>query len=234
MAYVKTFIPNEADDLHCLQACHRMLIESLVGSRPTLEDSERATGFREGWPTWQFALLRDLADRGYPVVDIEQFSVDHFLAAPEAAIAAQVGDAVVARQILNTMDVPLEVERLRNCRYHDLIRFVNKAPSMADLRSALSHHAYALCNVNGNVLHDKVGYVGHLVIVQEVGDDWCSLQDPGLPPGPDMKVSLAKFLEAWHYPKATMANVYAVFPSRAAWIGFVKSVNVSSIPAVDQ
>jgi hypothetical protein len=47
MPKIKSFIPNSADNLHCLQACY-----ALFDTAMTAEDAEEPTFFREGYQTW--------------------------------------------------------------------------------------------------------------------------------------------------------------------------------------
>lgn len=211
---VREFIPNDPDDLHCIQACYRMVVHTLEGELLSSEAADRDTGFKPGWPTWQFATLRSLGERGLWVIDCENFSVWDFVEDPERSIEKQVGDPSVAAKVLSDMDTGLEVERLKSCMDHPRVSFVQRAPALGDVAEVLQAGGLPICNVNSKTLAGEEGYMGHFVIVQELDPrtDKVVLQDPGLPPLRDYSVSVERFRTAWMYPGPDMANFYAVFP----------------------
>jgi len=203
------FTPNEPDDLHCLQSAIRMTWEGLFGKTLSLRDAERVTNFQAGLQTWPFAAMLSLADAGATVVNIEDFDPHGFIADPAAELQRQtLGDEKVVAHILAVSDADAEIEIVKKCLAHPLVRFENRSPRLPDLITAAQAPATAvICNVNYRALVSRAGYNGHFVIVDSADEQEVHFQDPGLPPLENHHVATETFLAAWAPPKANMANL---------------------------
>lgn len=226
------FVPNQSDNLHCLQACYIMTRDALGLVPCSMEIAERSTGFFPGRPTWQFKMLSALADDGFWCTDAEPFNPIDFVTDPVATIQKQVGDEAVAAEVLGAMDVDVEVRNLSRCLdKDDQISFINTAPVLADVQQILDLGGVALCNLNIRVLHEEEGYEGSMVLVEETAEkEHLVIQDPGLPPKPNAIVRTSQFEAAWRYPSPSMANVIGVFSDSSVWLEFNSSLKLRKDP----
>ncbi|MGJ3261594.1 MAG: hypothetical protein ACFE0R_00020 [Salinarimonas sp.] len=207
---IKAFYPNEADDLHCLQASVRMVYESLTGNSMTVEEAEQFTGFKTGEQTWPFDMMLGFAGAGFNVVNIEVIDNELFARDPRAAAVAEFGEEMWAH-FERVSDIERAQESARKCVEHPRIRFERKIPTPADLRAEILAGKFAICNVNYRELADQSGYNGHFVVVEDVAEDGkVVLQNPGLPPIENQAVTLEKFVKAWYFPNERAGNIIAV------------------------
>ena len=206
-----TFIPNEPDDLHCLQASVRMAWQGLTGSELSAEEAERLTGFVSAQQSWPFAAMLGLAERGLWIHYVEDFDPHGFTGDPESEIRRQSGDEEVVRHILEVSDVQQERARVQRCVEHPRITFDRRVPTLDDLGAAVNRQATGIiCNVNYKALVGDDGYTGHFVLVDRIVEEGLRLQNPGLPPIPCQLVDIDRFCGAWKHPKETMGNALIV------------------------
>lgn len=210
---VKNFIANLDDDNHCLQASYIMLVEAITGVRLTMDDADAASGFAEGVPTWPFQMFLSLADLGLGVVDYELFDAVTFADDAYAALYQQTHDDAITREMLSSLNVPLEQARVKKCLTSPAVKFVQARPSLDDISLVHELGGLVVCNVNSKALKGEDGYLGHMVVVDEVTPDTVVLQDPGLPPVANLRVTRARFNSGWLYPSDDMANIIGVFPT---------------------
>lgn len=205
------FIPNDDDNLHCLQSCYAMINNAIFNEKLTAIDAERNTNFRKDFPTWQFKALQSFAEKGLKVKDIENFPIELFLNDPVAAVKQQYNDQKVIDYIISASDFDTEVQTVKSALATGNVEFVTRIPTLKDIEFYLKDDWYIFCNVNYWMLEgDSDKYVGHFVIIQEIFDDHLVLQNPGLPPIENQKVSLTNFEKAWNYPDANAANLIVV------------------------
>lgn len=205
-----TFVPNDADDLHCLQAVVRMLWQGLFGDELSARNADRVTNFKSGLQTWPFAAMLALADRGTFVSNVEDFDVKQFVADPTAELRRQCrGNEEVVQHILKVSDTQAEIEMARRCLEHPSIRFDQRVPNFDDLaRTACSQATGVICNINYRAMVGEPGYNGHFILVDSIGDDDdVRIQDPGLPPLADHVVDKETFVRAWGGPDSGLPNM---------------------------
>jgi hypothetical protein len=207
--YHYTFVPNETDDLHCLQSTIRMVWEGLFGEPLTLTDAEKLTNFRAGQQTWPFAAMLAMADAGATVTNVEDFDPRLFIRDPAAELRRQCNqNEELVLHILQVSDADAEVQIVKRCLEHPRVEFDARPPSLTDLIEAVSNQGTAvICNVNYRALVNQSGYNGHFVLVESADQRTVRLQDPGLPPLEAHEVEAATFLNAWTLPDPKLANM---------------------------
>jgi hypothetical protein len=210
LSHAYTFIPNDPDDLHCLQSTVRMGWEGLFGTALSHDEAERVTNFEPGRQTWPFAAMLAVGDAGAYVVNVEDFDTENFIADPATELRRQTGDEAVVEHILAVSDAGAEVEIVKACLAHPKVRFENRQPGLPDLIAATQAPSTAvICNVNYRALVGRPGYNGHFVLVDSASPEAVAFQDPGLPPLKNHKVDAQTFLAAWAPPVSNMANMIA-------------------------
>ncbi|MES2225667.1 MAG: hypothetical protein V4480_02555 [Patescibacteria group bacterium] len=197
-------------DTRCVQAAFRMVVETLTGKDPGAEAADQMTGYIEGRGTWQFKMLLAFASYGFEVVDYEKMNVRHFVADPEGAIRAQVGDEESAQGILMETDLLSEKEALKGCLELPQIQFIESIPSFEDLEQEVKLGKLALVNVNLRMLQNTEGREGHMLIVEEITDDEVIVDDPGPDGGLRIAIGRSLFRRAWTSPSEAMANFISV------------------------
>lgn len=204
-----SFVPNQADDLHCYQSAVRMVWEGLFGHPLSGADADRLTKFRAGQQTWPFSGMLALAEAGATVTNIEDFDPQAFITDPAMEIQRQSnGNEEIVAHVLNVSDVTQETDIVRRCLDHPRIVFDARNPSFSDLKHAVaSSSTGVICNVNYRALVGKTGYNGHFVVIESVTNDSVRLHDPGLPPLEAYEVSTAVFTSAWAAPDQGPANL---------------------------
>jgi hypothetical protein len=207
--YAYTFVPNEADDLHCLQSAIRMVWEGLFGEPLSAAEAELLTNFRAGRQTWPFAAMLALADAGATVTNVEDFDPKLFMTDPAAELRRQSnGNEELVTHILQVSDADSEVEMVKRCLENPRVAFDARSPGFIDLIGAVRAQGTAvICNVNYRALVNQPGYNGHFVLVESADQGAVVLQDPGLPPLKAHKVEAETFVSAWASPDPGLANM---------------------------
>lgn len=205
------FIPNEKDNLHCIQACYAMVNNLLFDEELTAVEVEKATNFRESFPTWQFGAIRSFAKRGLKVKSIENFPIEGFLGNPSEAIKTQFKDEDVVNSIISVTDFELELSTIREALGTKNVQFEQRIPNLKDIEVLLSEGWELICNVNYWLLQGiKDKYAGHFVVIKEINNENIILNNPGLPPIENQIVMIEDFLCAWNFPNENAANLIAV------------------------
>ena len=207
---VKTFIENETDDLHCLQSCVRMVVNSAEHAAMSLEESEAFTGFVLGQQTWPFDTLLSFAERGYHVKNIEIIDNAHFANDAKEAVTKEFGEDLWVH-FNKVSDVKRAQASAKLCLEASNIEMIKKIPNITDLSELLSDNYFIICNVNAKTLDGLEGYNGHFVIVEHIDflSESVELQNPGLPPKKNQRIKLSRFLDAWNFPSERAANIMA-------------------------
>ena len=211
------FIPNENDNLHCLQSCFAMINNRVFNENMTAVEAEEFTNFKKGFPTWQFGAILSFAKKGLIVKDIENFQIDLFLKDPVEAVKNQFKSKEVVDYIIKSSDLDNEIKILQQTIATGNVEFIKNIPGMENIKTYLAEGWFVFCNVNYWLLQGIEGkYDGHFVIIDEINEDYITLQNPGLPPMPNQKVTYKNFFNAWNYPDKNAANLIVVKKRPAA------------------
>lgn len=189
------FYPNKSDDLHCSQAVIRMILKHFLPEKKfSWDEIDKLTGFKKGLWTWDLKSSIELAKMGFNVYDKALFDYERFSKEKGQYLIERYGKEVGEAQIKNS-DILSETKRIRE--YLKLVKTDNTIATLRDIKRLLKDGYLVVCNVNSRVLANKKGYVGHFVLVFDVGDNKILLHDPGLPPKPNRKVPVSIFQKAW-------------------------------------
>jgi hypothetical protein len=205
-----SFVPNEADELHCFQACWIMATEHLSREKVTMPEAEKVTSFIEGRPTWQYSGIMGWVKRGFYVRVIESLDTSSFVKDPVESLKQYVGDDATVEAIVEVSDFELEARMAKECLESHSVLFDRKTPDLQDISSYCNGSDVVMANVNYWTLLGEDKYAGHYVIIEDVLDNEVLLQNPGPPPIEDQIVTKEKFISAWHYPNSNLANCLVV------------------------
>lgn len=202
------FISNTSSDKQCLQASYAMIRQYFDPKLDIAwEDWAEITGYLPGKGTWSMAGLMWFKDHGYDVVHIGQFDYGRFAADGATYLVKSLGEEVAKWEIDN-MD--LKIEQARAIRFLSSNVWVQRPPTIDDIRNYLDDGYLVKCLVNLNALNGAPGYLGHAVVVKGYTDAAVILHDPGLPAQPNRHVEIVHFLRAWTDPESHSEKMDAV------------------------
>jgi len=205
---IKTFVSNEHDDLHCLQACVRMIIDTAENKMLSVREVEEFTGFVSGLQTWPYQTMLSFADRGYYIENIEAMDHREFANDPRSCVIKEYGEEMW-EHFLNVSDVEKAQNDAKRCVSHERIKLINRIPDL-ELIKKYTGNSFQIINLNAKRLRNIEGYNGHFILLESIIDNKVYIQNPGLPPVKNQEVDINDFIGAWHCPNARAANVMVV------------------------
>jgi len=191
------FYGNTEDNTHCNQAGMKMVLGYYFPEEEYSWDNlEIITGKREGKWTWPMKGWLYLAKKGLTVTYYGTFDYERFVKEGAEYLIDRYGEEVGSAQIENS-EIEYEINTTKEML--PLIQQVKVIPKIENLERFISEDKLLLINVNYYPLYGKKGYAGHFVLVYGIDDEYVYLQDPGLPPNPNAKISKNNFEKAWAY-----------------------------------
>jgi hypothetical protein len=167
------------------------------------ETLDKLTGKKKNLWTWPLYAMARLTEKGFDVVNIEDFDYVRLSKEGEPYIIERFGKEVGTEQIKNS-DISYETKNaepfLKQCHFEQRI------PDLKDINKLLKNGYLLICNVNSCTLNDIEGYSGHFVVVYEIDNAHLTVHDPGLPPHESRKVDHNKFIMSWAYPSEREKN----------------------------
>lgn len=204
-------IPNDADNLHCLQACFVMLWATLTGEHFSMLNAEEYTGFRPGVETWPYAMIAWLAEHGCEVVHIEALDAVSFVSSPREELVRIGAPLETSDYYLEITDIEAERDRISRALSTRHATFDVRVPEIADIRKGLTGGWVPLLAVDYGTLegHSK-GIEGHMVMVTASTANSLVIQDPGPPVHWDWALSDERIISALRYPAESSGAVTLV------------------------
>ncbi len=195
------FVSNTNDDLHCYQACYKMIYDFFTGNNITIKEAELATGFILGKQTWPYQGMIGFADSNLPVISIEDFPIEHFINNPYEALKIYTNENMLAvDDIMKNSDISEAQRSIKKYMCHENITVENRIPEFYDIESLIKDSYMIITNVNSRILNDKDGYCGHFIIIDSFYSEGVVVHNPGLPPYYAQKVPYEKFNRSWMFP----------------------------------
>lgn len=201
------FFSNEADNMHCFQACFKMVLKYFLPDREfTKKDLEKITAFSEKLLTWQLAGVLWMKDKGFEIKNIEIFDYAAFAKDGEEYLLEEFGKEVGRAQIENSN---IKQEQILTTTYIQKIKIEKRIPTVKDIKSLLQNDYLIICTINSAILVNKPHYSSHSVVVKGFNDKDFIIHDPGLPPLENRYVGFELFEKAWAYPNEKAKNILA-------------------------
>jgi hypothetical protein len=222
------FVSNTPDDKQCLQAAYSMIRQYFQPDLKIAPDEWASlTGFVPEKGTWSMAGLMWFKDHGYEVVHMGTFDYGAFAEFGGAYLIEALGEEIGNWEIKYT---DLVVEQARAVRFLESNIWVQRAPTLDDIRQFLRDGYLVKGLVNLNTLNGKMGYLGHAVVVKGFTDTEFIIHDPGLPARPNRHVRIEKFADAWIDPVRNSQKLDAIRPQLR--VAKPKVSNTNDEPAV--
>lgn len=173
----------------------------------TYDELDNISGKLPGKWTWPTASMLWMIEQGLEIKLIEEFDYKAFVDRGGDYLIERFGEEVGRAQIAMS-DIEREREIAR--RFVKRVPIEYRVPLVDDLLIEIKRGAVVVVNLNAAALHGHRGYSGHFVVICDVREDLIRLHDPGLPPNPNLDVSINRFNCAWGYPTERDKNLLAV------------------------
>jgi len=201
------FYANTPDDTHCFQAALKMVLKYFLPQQEfNFEQLDKMTAKVEGKWTWQMAGLLWMKKNGFDVLDFENFNYTEFINRGGDFLLEEYGEDI-GRIMIDNSIISQEFEYAKQLLQE--ISIQTGKISIQDIERVLQKKYVPICLINAQALNGKKGYVGHFVVVKGIENNNLILQDPGLPPIENRKVSFEDFGKAWAYPTEKEKNIIA-------------------------
>jgi hypothetical protein len=165
------------------------------------------TGKKEGLWTWPLYGMIRLKEKGFDIINMEDFDYEKFINLGKQYILERFGKEVGTAQIKNS-DIPYEINNAKI--YQKNFDFPPCIPTFDDIKKLLDEGYLIITNVNSKALNGIDGYIGHFVLIYNLDEKNLFIHDPGLPPFKARKVSHDRFTKAWAYPSEKEKNLIAL------------------------
>lgn len=204
------FYQNTKDNTHCMQAVLKSVLKFYSPKRNySFKYLDRVTAHKKGLWTWNSALLVFLAERGFQVINIENFNYRKFSQAGEEYLRKTWSKEVFETQ-KKFSDFQNEQRLAGKLVSNKNIQLEQRPAILRDLFRLFREGYIILCGINPYVLDHQKGYAGHIVILLDIDKNSVTFHDPGLPPQKRHKASLHLFFRAMGYPTKSSAALIAV------------------------
>jgi ABC-type bacteriocin/lantibiotic exporter with double-glycine peptidase domain len=191
------FFGNLPDDVHCMQACMKMILKYYFPNRDfSFKQIDKLIGLEERrlWsnPVQAAVVLHDLGlkVKFYTACDVKQF-----LKEGAFYIKKNYKDW---KTILSHLDVNLVLRFTQKALERGLLE--SKKLSWDTTESFFKKGNLIMLVINTNVFKDRKGYAGHFVLLTNIGKQFVEFHDPGLPPIPNRREDKRKFIQSWYDP----------------------------------
>lgn len=183
------FYPNHDDDMHCMVAVYRSVIQFFTRKRLTWEQADELVGYQSGRAAWSLRALTTLAAMGFDIRTVENFDYRAYAARGEAYLKEFYPPQELEWQFAhsNILEIkPLIPQFLKT------VQWEQRRPSLKDIDNMLAEGRLVSVTLNSCVLNNVPGYACHAVLILDVEDDTYTIHDPGLPPRPERRVTRQK------------------------------------------
>lgn len=182
----------------CVPAVLAMVLGYFMPERTFAKaEIEQMCGYIPGKATWKTQLLLSLDELGFLTWWIEDFDHHKFVANPEGYLATILDKEALDWQVKNS-DLPKEAERMR--QYLDRgLPLKQRKGTRQDIKDFLDDGWLVMLEVNENVIADKPGYLGHVVLVIGYDDKNVTIHNPDGNNGnkPNQVISWKLLEKAW-------------------------------------
>lgn len=190
------FYANLPDDLHCSQACIRMVCEAL-GKPLSWDEADVLTGFRPGFYTWPPKSIVGL-NRLFPGTRyLTDFDYECFLKKGRAYLLEYYhGDTAWVDDQEKHASPQFQQEHLEAKEMLEAELLVKENLTAVTLKDAVEKNLL-IAFVHFGLLHGVDNNAGHAIFIYHVEGDEILFHDPGLPPRPAQRVSIDHFMKAY-------------------------------------
>lgn len=210
MNRVPPFVPNSADDTHCVNAVFRMVFQYFFDQDFSWAEIDKLSHAVAGKGTWTFPISTELARRGLDVTNIEPTDYRRLFAEGESYLREVYGEKT-AQYYLERSNIASVIPLIPE--FLELVHHKTRKATEEEIRTFLADGCLVGAEVNSALLNDYAGFNLHFVLLYDAEGDDILLHDPGLPAMASRRVSGSLFHEAFCYPGGSQA--IDVFRTRA-------------------
>jgi hypothetical protein len=205
---IPVFRTNTPDDLHCVEACVAMILETVDPAKTySLEDLARIAGKIKGGWTWPMRLIVWLADQGFEIISEVGFDYPAFAADGALYLERAFGNEVARTQVAHA---DIDAERKAVPAFLERIKPRKTIPTLARLRELLEQGYFLMCNINSRIIHGQPGYSGHAILIYRIEGNQIYAHDPGLPAARAKQIPIDLFERAWAFPNEEAKGLLAI------------------------
>lgn len=209
------FNKNEADQIHCLQACLKSILEYFEPDGDWGFDKlDKLTGFREGMLTWPMKGHLEIAKMGYDTVVFDSMDFAYFAARPHECMVELYGEAS-ADLYQKKSDIPQAVIDARNLVEQSNADLRTDLPNRQNLEALLEDGYLCICHVDQAIIRGSEDQGDHFILVFDADQSGVTAHNPGPPPEADQKLSWKIFETAWASPTDGSKTIWAIKPKNA-------------------
>lgn len=204
------FYKNTKDDMHCFQACLKMILKYYFPRKNySYRELDKLSGHKKGKLTWQGASLLALSRLGLEVVNMENLDYRQFAKRGESYLKLIWSEEVFGVQSKHS-NLAYEQRIAGRLIKNKRISLVNKVVGISDIEKFFKKKFLVLVAVNSSVFLGQRGYRPHMVFISDVDKKTLTFHDPGLPPMENRKVGRALFKRAISPPWREDTNLIAI------------------------
>jgi len=205
-----SFFSNTKDDLHCVQAVLKSVLKYYFPKENySFKQLDEITAHKKGRWTWRNAMLLYLSNRGLEVIEMVDFDSKKF-AKEGRAFLKRVWPKEVFEIQDQYSDFDQEQMLTKELLKEKRVKLEIRVPLLSDMRKLFKKDYLLMTSINPCVINHQDGYRSHFVLITDIGKDYVTYHDPGIPPMPHRKIPLKLFLKAMGYPKRCDAALYAI------------------------
>lgn len=188
------FYPNTPDNMHCSQAVFRSLFKYFFDEELSWEEIDKITKAIPGRGSWTMAAYIELANRDVEVVNIEEFDYQRFYNERVEYLKEIYND--------DAIKYTLEKSNLLSVRddipeFLQKVKRIKRKATIKDFDKLLDNGYLVGTVLNSRVLNEKEGFSLHYVLIKEKEGNKYIINDPGLPPVENRKVTKDQLLQAF-------------------------------------
>jgi hypothetical protein len=199
MNHTPPFVANSADNLHCANAVFRMVHQYFFGHDFAWKQIDNITHAIRGKATWTFVADTWLAKKGLKVINIESTDYEKLYRDGVSHLSDVVGKEN-AHYYLTRSNVASVIPLIP--QFLTYVQHETRRATTDDIVSNLKKGNLVGAEVNSRILNHGKGFDLHLVLLYKFSNNYFFLHDPGLPPHPARRVSVANFAQCFSYPGA--------------------------------
>lgn len=178
---VPPFVQNHEDNMHCLLACYRMLMQHLWKRDMTWEQIEAFTGYHDYKAPWTVRSLVQFHRMGLDIKMIEPFDYKRYVEEKESYLQ-EIFDAKQLEWFAENSTLDETLPYL--AEFFERIDYTCRQPELSDIDNFLEEGHLVTVTVNSRALNGKEGFVSHVVLIYgKQGENYLA-HDPGPKPHP--------------------------------------------------
>jgi len=204
------FFPNTPDDTHCFQACLKSILKFYFPKKEySFSYLDRVTAHKKGKWTWDTAGLLFLQKKGFSVTSIADFSYKKFIKNGEKYLKEIWTEEIFYTQ-KKFSDLKNEQYLAKKLSDSKDIKLIERPATISDIKKLFNNGWIVMPSINPFVINNKKDYANHIIIITNLNDKMITFHDSGLPPLPNRKIPLTKFLKAFYYPDKESGSLIAI------------------------